>query len=156
MKDNCFTEFCCFWSNLSSHKYAYVLSLLNPPPISLPIPLLWVDTEPLFEISETYCKFPLVAILHSVQFSSVVQSCPTLCDPMNHSMPGLPVHHCFAYGNVSFYVTLSIHLIILTHQPPSYFIGPSWIMQNILYISKFLIQVLLQSLLPCNGNHFAM
>ena len=26
-------------------------------------------------------------------FSSVVQSCPTLCDPMNHSMPGLPVHH---------------------------------------------------------------
>ena len=29
----------------------------------------------------------------SVQFSSVYQSCPTLCDPMNHSMPGLPVHH---------------------------------------------------------------
>src|SRR5574337_159860 len=29
----------------------------------------------------------------SVQFSSVAQSCPTLCDPMNCSMPGLPVHH---------------------------------------------------------------
>ena len=29
----------------------------------------------------------------SVQFSSVTQSCPTLCDPMNCSMPGLPVHH---------------------------------------------------------------
>ena len=29
----------------------------------------------------------------SVQFSSVTQSCPTLCDPMNRSMPGLPVHH---------------------------------------------------------------
>ena len=29
----------------------------------------------------------------SVQFSSLVQSCPTLCDPMNRSMPGLPVHH---------------------------------------------------------------
>ena len=28
----------------------------------------------------------------SVQFSSV-QSCLTLCDPMNRSMPGLPVHH---------------------------------------------------------------
>ena len=26
-------------------------------------------------------------------FSSVTQSCPTLCDPMNRSMPGLPVHH---------------------------------------------------------------
>ena len=31
--------------------------------------------------------------LSSVQFSSVAQSCPTLCDPMNHSTPGLPVHH---------------------------------------------------------------
>ena len=29
----------------------------------------------------------------SVQFSSVTQSCLTLCDPMNHSTPGLPVHH---------------------------------------------------------------
>ena len=29
----------------------------------------------------------------SVQFSSVGQSCPTLCDPMNRSTPGLPVHH---------------------------------------------------------------
>ena len=28
-----------------------------------------------------------------VQFSSVTQSCPTLCDPMNRSMPGLPVYH---------------------------------------------------------------
>ena len=29
----------------------------------------------------------------SVQFSSVTQSCLTLCDPMNCSTPGLPVHH---------------------------------------------------------------
>ena len=29
----------------------------------------------------------------SVQFSSIAQSCPTLCDPMNCSRPGLPVHH---------------------------------------------------------------
>ena len=29
----------------------------------------------------------------SVQFSSVTQLCPTLCDPMNCSTPGLPVHH---------------------------------------------------------------
>ena len=32
-------------------------------------------------------------LLFSVQFSSVAQSCPTLCDPMNHSTSGLPVHH---------------------------------------------------------------
>ena len=29
----------------------------------------------------------------SVQFSSVAQSCLTLCDPMNRSTPGLPIHH---------------------------------------------------------------
>ena len=29
----------------------------------------------------------------SVQFSSVAHLCPTLCDPINHSTPGLPVHH---------------------------------------------------------------
>ena len=31
--------------------------------------------------------------LRSFQFSSVAQLCPTLCDPMNRSSPGLPVHH---------------------------------------------------------------
>ena len=30
---------------------------------------------------------------YSVQFSSVAQSCPTLCNPMDRSTPGLPVHH---------------------------------------------------------------
>ena len=29
----------------------------------------------------------------SVQFSSIAQSCPTLCDPMDCSTPGFPVHH---------------------------------------------------------------
>ena len=32
-------------------------------------------------------------LLLSVQFSSVAQLCPTLCDSINHSTPGLPVHH---------------------------------------------------------------
>ena len=31
--------------------------------------------------------------LYISQFSSVAQLCPSLCDPMNHSTPGLPVHH---------------------------------------------------------------
>ena len=37
--------------------------------------------------------FFIFIIYCSVQFSSFAQSCPTLCDPMNHSTPGLPVHH---------------------------------------------------------------
>ena len=40
----------------------------------------------LFSI-QVFCPFS------SVQVSSVAQSCPTLCDPMNRSTPGLPVHH---------------------------------------------------------------
>ena len=35
----------------------------------------------------------LKAIDVSVQFSSVAQSCPTMCNLMNLSMPGLPVYH---------------------------------------------------------------
>ena len=31
--------------------------------------------------------------ISSVQFSSVAQSCPALCDPMDYSTPGLPVHY---------------------------------------------------------------
>ena len=42
------------------------------------------------------CLFFLLPVLQgyvSVQFSLVAQSCPNLCDPMNRSAPGLPVHH---------------------------------------------------------------
>ena len=35
----------------------------------------------------------LLKEISSVQFNSITQSCPTLCDPMNCSTPGLPVHH---------------------------------------------------------------
>ena len=38
----------------------------------------------------TNCKGPQNNQIH---ISSVAQSCPTLCDPMNHSTPGLPIHH---------------------------------------------------------------
>ena len=37
--------------------------------------------------------YMILILFHSVQFSSVAQSCPTLCNPMDHSTPGLPVHH---------------------------------------------------------------
>ena len=34
-----------------------------------------------------------VSLIYTLQFTSVAQLCPTLCDPMNRSTPGLPVHH---------------------------------------------------------------
>ena len=37
-----------------------------------------------------YTLFP-----QGIQFGSIAQSCPTLCDPMDCSMPSFPVHHEF-------------------------------------------------------------
>ena len=45
------------------------------------------------EFSQSSTSQHLRLLFISVQFSSITQSCPTLCDPMNSSMPGLPVHH---------------------------------------------------------------
>ena len=42
--------------------------------------------------AHSICMYTYICIC-TVQFSSVAQSCPTLCDPMNRSTPGLPVHH---------------------------------------------------------------
>ena len=39
------------------------------------------------------CLYPQTIKCTSVQFSSVTQSCPTLCDPTDCSMPGLLIHH---------------------------------------------------------------
>ena len=39
------------------------------------------------------CMHPYIHQIRSDQIRSVAQSCPTLCDPMNRSSPGLPVHH---------------------------------------------------------------
>ena len=40
-----------------------------------------------------FLKVNVVCVFSFYQIRSVTQSCPTLCDPMNHSTPGLPVYH---------------------------------------------------------------
>ena len=66
--------------------------------------------------------------LSSVQFSSVAQSCPTLCDPMNRSTPGLPVHlHLLEFTQItsiksvmpSSHLILCRPLLLLPLIPPS-------------------------------------
>ena len=50
-----------------------------------------------------------------IQFSSVAQSCPTVCDPMNRSTPGLSVHHLlleFTQTHIHWVVMPSNHLIL--------------------------------------------
>ena len=58
--------------------------------------------------------------LISVQFSSVAQSCPTLCDPMNRSMPGLPVHH-----QLPEFTQTHVHRVSDTIQPSHPLSSPS-------------------------------
>ena len=63
-----------------------------------------------------------------IQFSSVAQSCPTLCNPMNRSMPGLPVHHqlpeftqthVHRVGDAISHLTLCRPLLLLPPIPPN-------------------------------------
>ena len=53
---------------------------------------------------------------YSVQFSSVAQSCPTLCGHMNRSTPGLPVHHQlpeFTQTHMQIRITMRYHLTLV-------------------------------------------
>ena len=68
------------------------------------------------------------AQLHSSQFSSIAQSCLTLCDPMNHSTPGLPVQHqlleftqltCIKLVMPSSHLILCHPLLLLPPIPPN-------------------------------------
>ena len=53
----------------------------------------WWSLWGTFEIPKINFRKTQNWTISSVQFSSVTQSCPTLFDSMNCSMPGLPVHH---------------------------------------------------------------
>ena len=55
-----------------------------------------------------------------VQFSSVTQRCPTLGDPMNRSMPGLPVHH-----HLSEFTQTHVHQVGDAIQPSHPLLSPS-------------------------------
>ena len=52
-----------------------------------------LDSNLSSSISQAKILRQVTCTVHSVQFSSVTQSCPTLCDPMDCSTPGLPVRH---------------------------------------------------------------
>ena len=58
--------------------------------------------------------------VNSVQFSSVPQSCLTLCDPMNCSTPGLPVHH-----QLPEFTQTHVHRVSDAIQPSHSLLSPS-------------------------------
>ena len=64
---------------------------------------MWVSFERLWAMFYLFSGIPFCSwklagvwwwsVYMCTKFSSVAQSCPTLCSPMNHSTPDLPVHH---------------------------------------------------------------
>ena len=70
-------------------------------------------------MSPSMCSTAQCIVTYSVQFSSVAQSCPTLCDPTNHSTPGLPVHHQLPECMPSSHLILGRPLLLLPPTPPS-------------------------------------
>ena len=58
--------------------------------------------------------------LSSVHFSSVTQSCPSLCDPVNRSTPGLPVHH-----HLPEFTQTHVHWVSDAIQPSHPLLSPS-------------------------------
>ena len=65
-------------------------------------------------------------VLSSVQFSSVAQSCATLCDPMNHSMPGLPVLAIVNSAAMNSGVHMSLSILVSSVCMPSSGIAGSY------------------------------
>ena len=74
------------WVVYSFSLYRFFWSM-NMVYFSIYLCFLWFLSSVFYSFLNIYFLFL------SVQFSSVAQPCPTLCDPMNCSTPGLPVHH---------------------------------------------------------------
>ena len=79
-------------SSMGFSRQEYWSGLPFPSAGDLPDPGI-EPGSPTFQADALTFEPPGKPYISSVQFSSVAQSCPTLCDPMNRSTPGLPVHH---------------------------------------------------------------
>ena len=81
MADGFFTT-SATWEVQDSGSSLFNYSILNN--LHMPVPKLQLSSEEMQTLLES---------ISSVQFGSITQPCPTLCNPMNHSTPGLAVHH---------------------------------------------------------------
>ena len=87
---HCLVESSSFWWPLAFFSFGHITPVSSPMVI-MPPPLC---VHLLYYLSQISLRLPLIrTLVVTFQFSSVTQSCPILCDPVNHSMPGLPVHH---------------------------------------------------------------
>ena len=76
--------------------------------------------EPFCASSYQHFVESVLSFHRSDQIRSVAQSCPTLCDPMNHSTPGLPVHH-----QLPEFTQTQVHRVSDAIQPSHPLVSPS-------------------------------
>ena len=103
------------WTDLNVHVSILFSQFVPPSPPLTMFKSLFSRSASVFIIIETPCLLTYIKLIEQFltlfisnisifvervynifyehQFSSVTQSCLTLCDPMNRSTPGLPVHH---------------------------------------------------------------
>ena len=90
--------------------------------------LAWMEVRDITQVTRNLV-FPFLSFLsrglvtifsNSSQFSSVTQLCPILCDPMDCSMPGLPVHH-----QLPELVEIHVHRVSHAIQPSHPLLSPS-------------------------------
>ena len=111
------------WVSMASSKgssqpkdWTRLLSLLHWQAGSLPLAPPGKPMEnPVLVKCHEHGSFPL-----ELQFSSVAQSCPTLCDPMDCSTPGLPVHH-----QIPEFTQTHVHRVSDAIQPSHPLLSPS-------------------------------
>ena len=105
---------------LSNHLIVWC-SLLLPSIFSSIRVFQWViSSHQVAKVLELRLQHQSYQWISSVQFSSVAQSCPTLCDSMNCSMPGLPVHH-----QLPEFTQTHVHRVVDAIQPSHPLSSPS-------------------------------
>ena len=108
-----------------TNSYIYAFGFIYPslPNSRLITPQIstcraWIVPFFLSSLGSCYCWTSFVPVC--IQFSSVTQLCPTLCNPMNHSMPGLPVHH-----QLTEFIQTHVHRVGDAIQPTHPLLSPS-------------------------------
>ena len=87
--------------------------------LQVPLDFLLLNSNPLWWKGHLFLVLVLEGLVGLHQFSSV-QSCPTLCNPMDYSMPGLPVHH-----QLLEFTQTHVHRVSDTIQPSHSLSSPS-------------------------------
>ena len=119
----------CHWSHKKTQIWLgpkYPASASEETPVllfdNLSLPRLHGDMKMVFRLHDAGDFSPLTchSTLHIDQIRSVAQLCLTLCDPMNRSMPGLPVHH-----QIPEFTQTHIHRVSDAIQPSRPLLSPS-------------------------------